>query len=471
MYAGKSVETGAVDDVFYRSRMPYTLGLLGSLPRLDVGKRWPLTPIEGDPPSLVHLPSGCPFSPRCPMRVEICDRTEPELVPVRAPGEAHSAACHRSGEIEEKNLSSIDVFPVAQAIESTADRLPREQRPAVLELVDLVKHYALVKGAIMRRQVGTVYAVDGISLDIREGETLGLVGESGCGKTTTIMEILGLVRPASGKIVVLGKDTAGISGPERFEVRREMSVVFQDPMASLDPKMPIADILAEPLQTHGVPPSERSRRIAELLQTVGLRPEHASRYPQEFSGGQRQRIGIARALALQPKLLVLDEPVSALDVSIRAGVINLLQKLKMEFHLSYLFVAHDLSVVRYIADRVAVMYLGKIVEIGEVDEVFDLPAHPYTQALLSAIPLPDPHKERARRRIILRGDLPSPADPPSGCRFRTRCQKFADELDDRRRERCIGEQPVLAVQGGPDSDHRAACHYAQGYAVLKDVAE
>jgi peptide/nickel transport system ATP-binding protein len=235
--------------------------------------------------------------------------------------------------------------------------------------------------------------------------------------------------------------------------------------------MPIADVLAEPMVTHGIPPDERIRRIRELLQTVGLRPEHASRYPQEFSGGQRQRICIARALVLQPRLLVLDEPVSALDVSIRAGVINLLQKLKMEMGLSYLFVAHDLSVVRYIADRVAVMYLGTIAEIGEVDEVFEHPAHPYTQALLSAIPLPDPRKERARHRIILRGDLPNPANPPSGCRFRTRCQKFAGELTDVERQRCIDERPVLYEQGGPDADHHAACHYAEEYAVLKDLVD
>jgi len=470
MYAGKPVETGAVDDVFYRPRMPYTLGLLGSLPRLDLGNRVPLTPIEGDPPSLVHLPPGCPFAPRCPMRLEVCERAEPELIPMPASGVAHSTACHRSAEIEEKSLTSADIFPAAQASEQPANRIPRDQRPTVLELAGMVKHYPLVKGSIIRRRTGTVYAVDGISLDIREGETLGLVGESGCGKTTTIMEILSLVPPESGKIVVLGKDTSVISGPERFEVRREVSVVFQDPLASLDPRMPIADILAEPLETHGVPASVRSGRIAELLKTVGLRPEHAGRYPQEFSGGQRQRIGIARALALQPKLLILDEPVSALDVSIRAGVINLLQRLKTELDLSYLFVAHDLSVVRYIADRAAVMYLGKIMEIGHVDQVFDLPSHPYTQALLSAIPLTDPRMERARRRIILRGDLPSPANPPSGCRFRGRCQKFADELDDVRRRRCIEEQPLLTVQGAPGADHRAACHYAEAYAVLKDVA-
>jgi peptide/nickel transport system ATP-binding protein len=238
-------------------------------------------------------------------------------------------------------------------------------------------------------------------------------------------------------------------------------------MASLDPRMPIGDILAEPLRTHGVPAQERHRRIRELLKTVGLSPDHANRYPNEFSGGQRQRIGIARALALQPKLVVLDEPVSALDVSIRAGVINLLEHLKVEFGLSYLFVAHDLSVVRHIADRVAVMYLGRIVESGPVDRVFESSSHPYTQALLSAIPLPDPRRERERERILLRGDLPSPADPPSGCRFRTRCQKFA-VLDDVRRQKCIDEDPpsLPMDDGDHTAGHTAACHYAEPARVL-----
>jgi len=469
MYAGKPVETGEVDDVFYRPRMPYTLGLLGSIPRLDSAEHLPLTPIEGTPPSLIHLPPGCPFTPRCPMRIDKCDQLEPDLLPMQTSGPGHQAACHRSSEIEEGNLHSTDIFPAPVIGPPAAAEIPREQRDVVLEIRDLVKHFPLVKGAIMHRRVGTVFAVDGISFEIREAETLGLVGESGCGKTTTIMEILNLTKPASGSIGVLGKSTVNMPHAERFAIRRELSVVFQDPMASLDPRMPISDILDEPLRTHGVPESERTHRIEELLQIVGLRPEHASRYPQEFSGGQRQRIGIARALALQPKLIVLDEPVSALDVSIRAGVINLLEKLKADMGLSYLFVAHDLSVVRHIADRVAVMYLGRIVEIGSVNAVFKLPAHPYTQALLSAIPLPDPKKERARRRIILQGDLPSPADPPSGCRFRTRCQKFAGELDDRERQRCIDEQPLLREPPGTGGDHMAACHYAEGFAVLEDV--
>ncbi len=457
MYAGRAVESGSTEDVFYRARMPYTMGLLGSIPRLDATGRQPLTPVEGNPPALINLPPGCPFVPRCPMAVDVCSTTEPPLA-----GGPHRSACHRSDEIVRNGLTSTDVFPAAVAPPALVERLPRAERTVVLEVTDLVKHYPLTKGQVFRRTVGTVHAVDGISFDIREGETLALVGESGCGKTTTLTEVLRMVRPQSGAVAVLGRDTAGMSGRDRFAIRRDVQIVFQDPFASLDPRMPVGDILAEPLATHGVPKAKRQGRIRDLLRLVGLSPEHAGRYPHEFSGGQRQRIGIARALALRPKLVVLDEPVSALDVSIQAGVINLLEQLKADLGLSYLFVAHDLSVVRHIADRVAVMYLGKIVERGPVDRVFGAPSHPYTQALLSAIPLPDPYKERHRTRIILEGDLPSPADPPSGCRFRTRCQVFAG-LDDDRRRACVEREPALDETG---DDHRTACHYARVVDVL-----
>ena len=297
MYAGRIVETGGVDDVFYRPRMPYTLGLLGSIPRLDVGRRQRLTPIEGSPPSLVHLPSGCPFWPRCPLRIQKCFEAEPDLLAIQGHDPSHRAACHRSDEIEERHMTSIDIFP-AQADPQEAGATAREGRQTVLDVRNLAKHFPLMKGHMLRRRVGIVHAVDGISFDIRERETLGLVGESGCGKTTAIMEILNLVKPQAGTIAVLGRDTSALTPVERFAIRRDLQVVFQDPLASLDPRLPIGDILAEPLETHGVPPADRARRVRELLTRVGLQPEHANRYPQAFSGGQRQRIGIARALAL-----------------------------------------------------------------------------------------------------------------------------------------------------------------------------
>jgi peptide/nickel transport system ATP-binding protein len=332
----------------------------------------------------------------------------------------------------------------------------------VLTLERLIRFYPVLKGAVFKRQVGTVHAVDGIDINIREGEVLGLVGESGRGKTTTLLQVLELARPQGGVITVAGHDTRELTNSQRRSMRGDLQVVFQDPMAALDPRMPVGDIIAEPLRAQGVSTSDVNRRVAELLKLVGLDPSMTSRYSQAFSGGQRQRVGIARALALTPKLLVLDEPVSALDVSIRAGVINLLMQLRAELSLSYLFVAHDLSVVRVIADRVAVMYLGRIVEIGDVDSVFERPSHPYTQALLSAIPVPDPDKERQRQRILLKGDLPSPADPPDGCRFRGRCPKY-EGLDAQRRQRCEEEDPMLYPQG---DDHAAACHFAEALTVV-----
>ncbi|EDY55209.1 dipeptide ABC transporter ATP-binding protein [Streptomyces sp. SID5470] len=470
MYAGRPVETGSVDEVYYTPRMPYTIGLLGSIPRLDDDRQHVLTPIDGNPPSLHDLPLGCPFQTRCPIAVDRCREAEPELLATEADAadnRSHFTACHRSHEMAEGgSLVPAEIYPVPEPPQTTAvAQVPREERATVLEIDGLVKHFPLMKGAVFKRQVGTVRAVDGIGFDIREGETLGLVGESGCGKTTTLLEILDLPSGQAGTVTVFGRDIRGLKGSDRKALRRDLQVVFQDPLAALDARMPVGDIIAEPLTTHGWAKNRIAARVPELLRQVGLDPEHAERFPAEFSGGQRQRISIARALALEPKLVILDEPVSALDVSIQAGVLNLLDELKARLGLSYLFVAHDLTVVRHIADRIAVMYLGRIVELGSAESIFEAPSHPYTQALLSAVPLPDPHKERQRKRILLTGDLPSPADVPSGCRFRNRCPKFT-ALDEAARTRCRDEDPALHDLTDNRPGHSAACHYAAAAAVL-----
>ncbi|MGQ0716924.1 MAG: ABC transporter ATP-binding protein [Pseudonocardiales bacterium] len=328
----------------------------------------------------------------------------------------------------------------------------------VLSVRNLVKHFPVRGRGLIRRQLGDVHAVCDVSFDLYPHETLALVGESGCGKTTTARVLLNLQPATAGHVHYEGTDLTLLSRKAMQRLRRELQIVFQDPYAALDPRLPVNEIVAEPLRIHGLYYPSGRDAVRELLALVGLKPEHGNRFPHEFSGGQRQRIGIARALALRPKVLVLDEPVSALDVSIQAGVLNLLEDLQAQLGLSYLFVSHDLSVVRHVADRVAVMYLGRIVETGTADELFSAPAHPYTQALISAIPLPDPHKERARQRIILSGDVPSPANPPSGCRFRTRCPLFATQLTDTQRHRCTTEIPPLITHAHA---HPTACHHTE----------
>jgi peptide/nickel transport system ATP-binding protein len=504
MYAGRAAEIGGVDQVFAEPGMPYTAGLLASLPSLH-SRSERLPAISGTPPTGLGYGPGCAFAPRCPLAAEPCT-SQPALTEIAA---GHVAACHFAGPEAGGRAATAFQLPAGQQwangrasaagaagagdgswprTEGAADiagtvgtgdgsgpRTEREVNPAgatsqgggvVLAVQDLTKHFRIRGGTF--GSVATVQAVSGVNLELRAGRCLALVGESGCGKSTLARLLMRLEDPTAGTITLNGRDLTKLSDDELRETRRDVQMVFQDPYSSLNPRLSVGEIVGEPLTVHKVP--DRADRVRDLLLSVGLDPVARVRFPGEFSGGQRQRIGIARALALDPQALVLDEPVSALDVSIQASVLNMLRDLQRKRNMAYLFIAHDLSVVRQVADDVAVMYLGQIVEQGPADEVYRRPAHPYTTALLSAVPIPDPPAERSRERILLRGEVPSPVNPPSGCRFRTRCWK-ADS-------RCAEEPPLLQVlafdgqhrpggQHGVDSQHgaydqhRVACHYPE----------
>ncbi|MBI4729666.1 MAG: ABC transporter ATP-binding protein [Acidobacteria bacterium] len=330
---------------------------------------------------------------------------------------------------------------------------------SLVDVRDLVKYFAVTRGIIVRRNVGWIKAVDGVSFTIKEGETLGLVGETGCGKSTTARLLMRLLDPTSGTIRFAGQDVGARRGSQLRPLRRQVQIIFQDPFASLDPRMTVGEIIGEAMRIHRLAAGDAVHgRVQEIMERVGLNPDRHDRYPHEFSGGQRQRVGVARALAVQPRFIICDEPVSALDVSIQAQVLNLLKDLQKEFGLTYLFIAHDLSVVRQVCDRVAVMYLGKIVEVAARDDLYALPMHPYTQALLSAVPIPDPEKERSRKRIVLQGDVPSPLNPPPACRFHTRCWK-AQQI-------CREVEPPLEAHSPAGPDHPAACHFAEAAQVV-----
>ncbi|WP_329403922.1 ABC transporter ATP-binding protein [Streptomyces melanogenes] len=449
MYAGRFVEQAGVRELFRRPTMPYTARLLAAVPTVDSGVHRPLVPIGGEPPRLVDLPPGCPFASRCAVALDACRTDEPELREVTDHGHV---ACLRAEEIADGSLDPASgVAPVDRAAERAG------AGEVVLRVEDLVKTFPITKGALLKRRVGTLRAVNGVSFELRAGETLGLVGESGSGKTTTLLEVLRLKQPEGGRIEIAGTDISTVETTARKrELRRDVQIVMQDPLGALDPRLPVFDLLAEPLQAIGRDRESIRSRIAELLALVGLDPSVGDRFPAALSGGQRQRVGIARALATEPKLLALDEPLSALDVSVQAGVINLLARLQRELGLAYLVVAHDLAVVRYVSDRIAVMYLGHIVETGDTETIFSDPKHPYTRALLSAIPVPDPERERTRERVVLQGEQPSAARLPAGCAFVDRCPLYRLAAADVR-ERCRTERPAPAEVAGQPG-HQYACH-------------
>ena len=410
MYAARMVESGTAERVFTRPLHPYARGLLTAVPRLDRGRSAKLATIDGAPPNLLAPPSGCRFRPRCRFAIDKCLEEPPYIE--GEPG--HVAACHRVSEIE-----ALDPLQERAASSAKMESEGRDAAP-ILDIAHAKKYFP-VGGGIFR-QAKLVRAVDDVTIDIRPGETLGLVGESGCGKSTLGRLVLRLDEPTDGEIRFEGVDLGTLDRDGMIDVRKKMQVIFQDPYSSLNPRMTVGQIIGEPISVHGIlPKAQIHDRVAELLQVVGLFPYMAMRYPHELSGGQRQRVGIARALAVNPRVIVCDEAVSALDVSIQGQVINLLEELQQRLGLTFLFIAHDLAVVRHISSKVAVMYLGRIVEYAPAEELFANPKHPYTQALLAAAPVPDPVIERTRPRTIIKGELPSPLNPPKGCVFHPRC--------------------------------------------------
>lgn len=444
MYAGRVVERGSVASVFADPQHPYTRDLLRSMPRIDGARSGELPTIPGSTPDLSRLPSGCPFHPRCSLAEDICKSNVPPLLAV--PGQADRlTACqiaHRPGGLPASQMTA----------NTTAGPRATRDKPAILQVEDLVVQFS---SAGLFKRDKPVKAVDHVSLELRPGETLGLVGESGCGKTSLSRALVGLNPIAEGTVRVDGMDVTRFGPSEAAKVRAEMQYVFQDPYASLNPRLTIRQILFEALEQRQVPHQARETEAQKLIAMVGLDPSYLDRYPKAFSGGQRQRIGIARALAVEPRILICDEPVSALDVSIQAQVINILAELRDRLGLGILFIAHDLSVVRHLSDRVAVMYLGRIVETGPADDVYSNPRHPYTAVLLSSTPQPVPDATAMGRKIVLSGDMPSPRNPPSGCRFRTRCP--IGPLRDPSRTICAEQEPQLERSGA----HKSACHFPE----------
>jgi peptide/nickel transport system ATP-binding protein len=459
MYAGKIVESAPTTELFTQMRHPYAEALLASVAKLDQDPSVRLVSIPGLPPDLSKPIEHCRFAARCRYAQADCWELEPPLAPAAMSTAEHLAACFHQVDVDPMTIAkrpeavakAADLRVKIDDVAFARQRARAEviaSSPVLLRADHLVKEFAITSGAIVRRKVGTVKAVSDISLSLRRGETFGLVGESGSGKTTVGRMIVALERPTAGAVTFGDTDIARLSGRELRRTRRDLQMMFQDPYASLDPRMPVGTTLREPLVVQGIGSrSSREERVGEMLAEVGLPAAAAQLYPHEFSGGQRQRIGLARALALEPKLIVADEPVSALDVSIQAQILNLLKELQARHGLTYLFISHDLAVVRYMSDTIGVMYLGKLVEVGPASDIYERAAHPYTQALIETIPVPDP-TERERRLSHVHGELPSAIDPPSGCRFRTRCPIAQD--------RCAEEEPLLRPFA---MGHFAACHF------------